>query len=860
MSHSKQKKLDELLNGAVELRPRPDFAEWRQKHPEAIDALRSLPTVIAKRRSTMIRITRYSTSAAAVLLFLAAVAWWMFFSQGARNAWAEVIDQLAQVRSATCNLHVYRGGFEEVSKTYLEGSRVRVEDPNGFHVTDFLEGKYLWAQNSTMTADIGDLEKGFGELIVLGSNPLNDLMQMKNAPAERLPDELIGDTLCQVYRVKDTAFMGYQVPWVKLWLDPDSKLPMQIHSVVGDRRAMTFNDFRWNEPFDEDLLELAVPEGYKLVESPGSEEVSKAPAPPLSGGAAPNEVGSTKDGPNAEAGRKIPVGEIAKTLDMLGQRIEANYKAINSWSGTFDVTERHRYTNPRNPQYEQISHADVEFFAEPGRDRIRINNRAVEPTRIVGNAAIKLACELPESRWVRTPEELLRFPVSDLRHTVKGFPRIVGLKPGKGFRVLYREPPKAAEQYVFAGYIDPRLFFGSGRTYWETCSMAAKGLRGELGSDTMEYEKSNTALQVRPKGVGTEYVLTNRFKPVGSNLIWKLVFSSEAGFNVVSMEFRRQEQVESASQYTFRKEKGVFIPCEVEFNRYYDRGTKDSSRLPTQHRVFVLKQTRVNEPIDPAVFEIQSLGLQDGDRMVDRIENRMLVFDGEQFVPADKFKLQPAAKAIQPAGDAKRDAGQRAESTNKMKQLALAMHNYHDTYKHLPPAYVASKDGKPLLSWRVLLLPYLERNDLYKQFHLDEPWDSPNNKKLIERMPTVYESPNSKVSGEWKTNYVTVRSEDTIFPGKKAISFREIRDGTSNTIMLVEANDDQAVIWTKPDDFEYDQQDPIRDLVGLWPDGFLAGLADGSVRFIWSSTNPTDLKAFFTRNGGEKVGMEALGP
>lgn len=381
MSHSKQKKLDELLNGAVELRPRPDFEKWRRKHPEAIDALTSLPTTIAKRRSTMARIARYSTSTVAVLLFLAAGAWWMFFSPGARNAWAEVIDQVAQVRRATCNLHVHRGGFEEVSKTYLEGSRVRVEDPNRFYVMDFLEGKSLWAERSTKTANIQDLKKDSGGLLVLGSNPLNDLMQMKNAPAERLPDELIGDTLCQVYRVKDTAFIGYKVPWIKLWLDPGSKLPVQIHSVVADRQAMTFNDFRWNEPFDEDLLELVVPEGYELVESPGSVEASKAVDPPLSDSATPNEVGSTTAGDSAEARREIPVEEIAKTLDMLGQRIEAHYKAIDSWSGTFDVTERHRYTNPNNPQYERISHAAVEFFAEPGRDRIRINNRAVEPVR-----------------------------------------------------------------------------------------------------------------------------------------------------------------------------------------------------------------------------------------------------------------------------------------------------------------------------------------------------------------------------------------------------------------------------------------------------------------------------------------------
>ena len=153
----------------------------------------------------------------------------------------------------------------------------------------------------------------------------------------------------------------------------------------------------------------------------------------------------------------------------------------------------------------------------------------------------------------------------------------------------------------------------------------------------------------------------------------------------------------------------------------------------------------------------------------------------------------------------------------------------------------------------------MDEDALYKEFHLDEPWDSEHNKKLIARMPEVYKSPKSKVSGEGKTNYLTVRGEKSVFPGKKAIGFAKIiPDGTSNTIMTVEVSDDRAVIWTKPDDFEYDQQDPMKGLVGLWPDGFIAGLADGSVRFVWSSIDPAVLKALFTRNGGEKIDAQAL--
>ena len=462
----------------------------------------------------MIRVTRYSMSAAAVLVFLAAGAWLMFFNHGARIAWAEAIDRLAQIRTATCSLHTYDRGFGEVSKAYLEGSRVRIENPNRFYVIDFLEGKEVCAERSEKTATIIDLKKQPEEWIVLGSNPLNDLVEMKNAPAERLPDERIDDTLCQVYRVKDTAFIGYKVPWVKLWLDPNSKLPVQIHSVVADRQAMTFNDFHWNEQFDSNLLELVVPKGYRLLESPEGENASETATSASAGGVATQDVSSTVENTAVKAGREIPTDEIAKTIDMLGQRIEANYKAIESWSGSFDLEVHDRYT--RDPQYEEISHAAVQFYADLRLDRIRINYRTVEPIRIIGNSHVRPTSEHLESRWVRTAEELLRFPVSDLQHTVEGFPRIEGFLPGRPFRVLYREPFKAAAGYGSSqGYVDPCSFFGDGMRYWTMCTTVAGRLRGEHGYD-MEYARRNIVLRERSSAGGVEYVLIQNMKPVGS--------------------------------------------------------------------------------------------------------------------------------------------------------------------------------------------------------------------------------------------------------------------------------------------------------------------------------------------------------
>ena len=148
-------------------------------------------------------------------------------------------------------------------------------------------------------------------------------------------------------------------------------------------------------------------------------------------------------------------------------------------------------------------------------------------------------------------------------------------------------------------------------------------------------------------------------------------------------------------------------------------------------------------------------------------------------------------------------ARQRVQSINNLKQLGLAMHNYLDVNKNFPPA-VSAKDGKPLLSWRVLVLPYIEEGPLFQQFHLDEPWDSEHNLKLIPRMPTILRSPLAQWPIRAARSTSPRRSADSVFPGQKGVAIRDITDGTSNTILLVEADDEHAVPWTKPDDWEYD--------------------------------------------------------
>jgi prepilin-type processing-associated H-X9-DG protein len=196
------------------------------------------------------------------------------------------------------------------------------------------------------------------------------------------------------------------------------------------------------------------------------------------------------------------------------------------------------------------------------------------------------------------------------------------------------------------------------------------------------------------------------------------------------------------------------------------------------------------------------------------------------------------------------DAASRAISTNNLKQLALAMHNYHDATGAFPPGAIYSKDGKPQLSWRVLLLPYLDEEGLYKEFKLDEPWDSEHNKKLLEKMPRVFAA-NGKPDKKGLTHYQAFTGKGMLFDGVRGSRIANVTDGTSNTLMFVEAA--QAVPWTKPDDLPYDPDKPLPKLGGLFKGGFNAAFCDGSVRFISETIAEKTLRALITPNGGEVI-------
>jgi hypothetical protein len=205
-----------------------------------------------------------------------------------------------------------------------------------------------------------------------------------------------------------------------------------------------------------------------------------------------------------------------------------------------------------------------------------------------------------------------------------------------------------------------------------------------------------------------------------------------------------------------------------------------------------------------------------------------------------------------PATQAARHAARQNVSINNMKQISIALQNYHDTRKTFPAHAIYSKDGKPLLSWRVAILPFIEEQQLYAQFHLDEPWDSEHNRALIPLLPQVYANPNMKLEAG-KTAYLGVYGKECVFDGtQKGTSLQNIKDGSSNTIAIVEADADKAVEWTKPADWEFDAKNPSNGLGKNRPN-WLAAFCDGSVQTFNNTIDPSVLKAFFTKAGGEPV-------
>lgn len=203
-----------------------------------------------------------------------------------------------------------------------------------------------------------------------------------------------------------------------------------------------------------------------------------------------------------------------------------------------------------------------------------------------------------------------------------------------------------------------------------------------------------------------------------------------------------------------------------------------------------------------------------------------------------------------------RGAAQSMQSQNNMKQILLAFHNSHDSYGALPAQAITAKDGKPLLSWRVAILPYVEQAELYKKFKLDEPWDSENNKPLVQAMPKLFAPENEKLE-PGMTPYVVPTGKNTLFPaGPKGLRFSNVTDGLSNTLALVQVPASRAVIWTKPDDWEADPKVSFEALMKGFDNKMIIGIADGSIRTIKLPVKEATLRGAITPAGGEVINLD----
>jgi hypothetical protein len=222
-------------------------------------------------------------------------------------------------------------------------------------------------------------------------------------------------------------------------------------------------------------------------------------------------------------------------------------------------------------------------------------------------------------------------------------------------------------------------------------------------------------------------------------------------------------------------------------------------------------------------------------------------------VTEDKGGIAALLAVVKPLVRETRADAERRLVVNNLKQIGLAMHNYHDVHKSFPAAANYDAAGKPLLSWRVHILPYLEQEALYKQFRLDEPWDSEHNKKLIAKMPEVYRSTSGKLAAEGMTTLLAPLGETTVFSGAKGVPVSEILDGTVNTIFILHADDALAVTWTKPDDWKFDPKDPLKkELLGK-RDRIATLFCDGSVRLLPSTIDAVTFGRVIMRNDGNPV-------
>lgn len=214
---------------------------------------------------------------------------------------------------------------------------------------------------------------------------------------------------------------------------------------------------------------------------------------------------------------------------------------------------------------------------------------------------------------------------------------------------------------------------------------------------------------------------------------------------------------------------------------------------------------------------------------------------------------------LKPAMEAGQKAADKVKRQNQLKQIGLAMFNYHDSHGELPPAQSdkeAFKEGKPLLSWRVHILPFVDQPTLFEKFNRHEAADSETNKPLFEKTPEIYVS-DPAAPNEGKTRIVRLTGPEAV-PLDKKFTFASFTDGTSNTIMAIELPADKAIPWSSVEDIVFDPAKPLEAIGKIPPEGLQVLMYDGSVQTLKPDITPDAFKALVTPAGGEVINPDEV--
>lgn len=206
-----------------------------------------------------------------------------------------------------------------------------------------------------------------------------------------------------------------------------------------------------------------------------------------------------------------------------------------------------------------------------------------------------------------------------------------------------------------------------------------------------------------------------------------------------------------------------------------------------------------------------------------------------------------------PAVRTAREPARRSQCTNNLKQIALALHNYADAYDALPPAYTVDASGKPLHSWRTLILPYMEEQQLYKSIDFTKSWDDPANAQAFKTVPYGYQCP-SELAPDNRTTYLAILTPTSCIRPTEPRKISDITDGDRETLMVIEVDSEHAVPWMSPSDADENVVLAIGAESKLAHPGGMNGLfVDGSVRFLTAEMPVSQRRALISIAGNDSA-------